>query len=107
MLIVIITCVCSGSTCPGVKIGAFRVSGGLLNPDDQDDSFHADEEALLRTAMTKFLPKASGKVLRAARCIFVMTPDNHFIIDTHPKHKQVGHAKCSLMYDYVLHIKQV
>jgi hypothetical protein len=49
----------------------------------------ADTEPL-KEALRRHMPKAHGEVLNFAACMFTMTPDNHFVIDTHPQHPQVS-----------------
>jgi sarcosine oxidase len=43
----------------------------------------------LADTVHRFFPGAAGPVLDFAACMFVMTPDGHFVIDTHPKYPQV------------------
>jgi hypothetical protein len=74
---------------PGVKVGIFGVSSDA-DPDtlDRDQMLPSDEQPL-RAFMERYLPQASGPLLRSSVCMFVMTPDGHFIIDQHPRHPQV------------------
>lgn len=44
---------------------------------------------VLREGMQAWFPDASGKMLKAAPCMFTYTPDHNFIVDRHPLHKQV------------------
>ena len=41
--------------------------------------------ALLRT----FMPAADGPLLESAVCMYTNTPDEHFVVDTHPAHPEV------------------
>ena len=52
----------------------------------------ADEAALRRCVRRYFPGAAAGRMARAAACTFTNTPDEHFIIDTHPRHPQVRRA---------------
>ena len=44
----------------------------------------------MRVPITKFFPVANHEMTKAAACMFTTTPDSHFIVDLHPKFKQVG-----------------
>lgn len=80
----------------GLKVG---LHGGppITDVDATDrrpsEAVIADSRDFIRT----FLPDAAGSPLVAARpCLYTMTPDQHFIIDTHPAYPNVGvSASCS------------
>lgn len=77
--------------CPaGVKIGKFCVSEPPCDPDNVDREMAAADTEPLEQALRRHMPKAHGDVLNFAACMFTMTPDNHFVIDTHPRHPQVS-----------------
>ncbi|WP_080835477.1 N-methyl-L-tryptophan oxidase [Cohnella massiliensis] len=74
----------------GVKIG--RHDGGV--PWEPGKDLHPfgsypEDEGDLRQALETFLPKAAGKLLRSAVCKYELTPDEHFIIDSHPLYPNV------------------
>ncbi|TVX96442.1 N-methyl-L-tryptophan oxidase [Cohnella terricola] len=74
----------------GVKIG--RHDGGEeWRPGEPLTPFGSlpEDEADLRRALGSFIPGAAGKLLRGAACKYEHTPDEHFIIDTHPVHPNV------------------
>mmetsp|Transcript_18999 Transcript_18999/g.48227 ORF Transcript_18999/g.48227 Transcript_18999/m.48227 type:complete len:460 (+) Transcript_18999:2973-4352(+) len=75
---------------PGFKIGRYNHLNEVVHPDSLDRSHltPADEEAL-RAAVRQYFPGADGKLLARSTCMFTNTPDNHFIIDRHPRHPQV------------------
>ncbi len=77
----------------GVKAGRMSVSG----PADLSQPGAAPDEAELaplRAALGAHLPGvAAGQLLRSSACIFTMTPDSHFVIDTHPRAPQ---ARCTV-----------
>jgi sarcosine oxidase gamma subunit len=74
----------------GVKIGKFCVSAPQCDPDNLDRDMAAADTEPLEEALRRHMPKAHGEVLNFAACMFTMTPDNHFVIDTHPRHPQVS-----------------
>jgi sarcosine oxidase len=69
---------------PGVKIGRYHHRGETTMPDTLDRGCHAEDEAALRAAVSRYLPGADGPLLRSAACMFTNTPDEHFIVDRHP-----------------------
>jgi sarcosine oxidase len=75
----------------GLKAG--RHDAGLpVDPDTMDRRVNAQEVAVLAGSIERLMPGATGEVLLAETCIYTMTPDQHFIIDRHPEHKQVIYA---------------
>jgi glycine/D-amino acid oxidase-like deaminating enzyme len=59
--------------------------GGLDLPDPTD----ADIDPI-RTTVAKYMPQLTGaRLLRAITCLYTLTPDENFIVDFHPSHKQV------------------
>ena len=82
------------------------------DPDHLDRQQRESDLAPLQAAVSAFMPHASGPVLDFAACMFIMTPDGHFVIDTHPKHEQVGFIEvcfhvclclCAMKYVVVCH----
>jgi glycine/D-amino acid oxidase-like deaminating enzyme len=47
-----------------------------------------DEQAII-SAIAPRIPALNGQISRAATCMYTMTPDEHFILDTHPQYPQV------------------
>lgn len=73
----------------GLKIGKFSVSAAC-DPDNLDRQQREADLLPLQAAVQEFMPHAAGPVTDFAACMFIMTPDGHFVIDTHPKHEQVS-----------------
>jgi len=48
----------------------------------------ADEEPV-RRFLREFLPAVDGKRQRASVCLYTLTPDRHFVLDTHPDYQNV------------------
>ena len=44
---------------------------------------------VLRDGISRYLPGANGRMLKAVACMFTNSPDSRFIIDEHPLHHQV------------------
>jgi glycine/D-amino acid oxidase-like deaminating enzyme len=76
----------------GLKIGKFSVSEAC-DPDNLDRQQRQADLLPLQAAVQEFMPHAAGPVTDFAACMFIMTPDGHFVIDTHPKHDQVSELR--------------
>ena len=72
----------------GAKV-AHHGSGVDADPDALDRSVRADEIAYARDALASFVPAAAGPFLRAAPCMYTLTPDEHFVVGAHPAHANV------------------
>ena len=80
----------SVSLCAGVKLGKFSVGAELCDPDNQQRQPQPEDIEPLQAALQRHMPHAVGELLQFSTCMFTMTPDKHFVIETHPKHQQVG-----------------
>lgn len=74
----------------GIKIGRHDTGEEWLpgEPIAPFGAFPEDEEDL-RRALDAFVPGAAGKLLASAVCKYEFTPDEDFIIDSHPEHANV------------------
>lgn len=74
----------------GVKIGRHDFEEEI-DPSTMNREFgsNPNDEGHLREFLDAFMPEASGKLKKAAICIYTRTPDGHFIIDQHPGHSHV------------------
>jgi len=43
----------------------------------------------MRQLLRRFLPDAEGELQSATVCVYTNTPDEHFILDYHPWHREV------------------
>lgn len=48
-----------------------------------------NEVDAVRPLVERLIPAANGRLLDSAVCLYTNTPDNHFILDTHPAHPAV------------------
>ena len=74
----------------GVKLG--RHDGGTpctLETVDRDFASDPRDERELRSFLESFLPQAAGRLERGSVCLYTMTPDEHFVIDYHPRYDNV------------------
>ena len=72
----------------GVKV-AFHHSGQITTPDEIDRRVRGDEIAEMRAALAAWLPDAAGAWQHSVACMYTNTPDEHFVIGLHPRHRQV------------------
>jgi sarcosine oxidase len=72
----------------GAKI-AFHHPGEVVDPDHVRHEIAPEELEAMRRILRRYLPAADGPLLSTAVCLYTRTPDNHFLIDSHPEHPQV------------------
>jgi sarcosine oxidase len=46
----------------------------------------------LRAPVSHLIPSLNGPLLKAATCMYTLTPDEHFVLALHPEHPQVAIA---------------
>jgi sarcosine oxidase len=73
----------------GFKIGKYHHRREPVDPDRMDRECHAEDEAVLREGIRSYFPDADGPTIAMRTCLFTNSPDEHFIIDTHPTLPQV------------------
>ena len=76
----------------GVKVAFFRADGTPADPDTVGREVHDHEVDFIRSYMAKYVPALDGELLYAKTCMYTNTPDEHFVISTHPEHPQVAIA---------------
>jgi sarcosine oxidase len=72
----------------GVKIGVHH-QGETSDPDRLNREIGAEEMTRADGLVRQHLPRAAGMLKSATVCMYTNTPDEHFILDTHPKYPQV------------------
>lgn len=71
---------------------AIHSGGEECSPSTIDRQIHPRDEFAIRSAIRSRIPSLNGEVSHAVTCMYTMTPDEHFIIDTHPNYPQVSLA---------------
>ena len=65
--------------------------------DAETRTFEPDQAALTRTVdfLGRYLPKALGPIIYTKTCLYTLTPDRDFVVDTLPGHPNVsvGHRR--------------
>ncbi|MGI4955162.1 MAG: N-methyl-L-tryptophan oxidase [Janthinobacterium lividum] len=74
---------------PGFKFGRYHHQSETGPADTLLREPDAADEALLRSFGERYFPDGSGPTMALRACMFTNTPDEHFILDHHPEHKQV------------------
>lgn len=74
---------------PGFKLGRYHHRNEKVDPDAMDRDCHPEDEAVLRQGIARYFPQANGPTLALKACLFTNTPDEHFILDTHPESDRV------------------
>lgn len=73
---------------PGVKLGRYHHLEEAVDPDEVREPDRRDEQ-LLREFAETYLPRAAGPTMGLETCLFTNTPDERFVVDTHPAHDNV------------------
>ena len=74
----------------GVKAGIHHSGEFVDHPDDVKRTVDPSEVELLRETLADVLPGlATAPVRETGVCLYTNTPDDHFIIDWHPKHPNI------------------
>ena len=77
---------------PGFKVGRYHHLEEVIDPDFAIKTVNSEDEAVLRSAVEKYFPKANGTTMTLKTCMFTNTPDEHFIVDLLPANPQVAVA---------------
>jgi sarcosine oxidase len=72
----------------GFKV-AIHHQGEATRPDSVRREVDGCETEAMRTLLRRFVPAANGSLKSAVVCMYTDTPDEHFILDYHPSHRQV------------------
>ncbi len=76
----------------GVKVAFFRADGKPADPETIDREIHGEEVEFVRGYLARYVPDLDGDFLYAKTCMYTNTPDEHFVISTHPEYPQVAIA---------------
>jgi sarcosine oxidase len=73
---------------PGFKI-AHHTRMTTTDPDAVQRSIQPGDEETFRGVLRDEIPAANGPLLSLRTCLYVNSPDLHFIVDQHPRHDRV------------------
>jgi sarcosine oxidase len=69
---------------PGFKLGRYDHFGSGGDPDTIAREPTLDDEAPLREFAERYFPEGAGSTVALKTCLFEPSPDEHFLIDSHP-----------------------
>lgn len=72
-----------------IKVAEHTSGETVLDPAHVDRSCQPEDLIRLNEFLTAYLPKAGLTPARHSVCLYTMTSDHHFIIDVHPRWKNV------------------
>lgn len=72
----------------GIKVAIHTVGQGCT-PETIDRTLHDADITNLQTLLQSRIPALTGPMVDYATCMYTLTPDEHFVIATHPDHPQV------------------
>ena len=75
-----------------VKAAFFRADGKPADPESIDREIHDEEVEFIRGYLARHVPSMNGDLVDAKTCMYTNTPDEHFVISTHPEHPQISIA---------------
>ncbi len=64
----------------GLKLAFYRQNEGTTTPEDIDRTVHPEEVDAMRRRATQLFPQLTGRLVKAATCIYASAPDDHFVI---------------------------
>lgn len=73
---------------PAVKV-ALHPGGQQTDPDQVDRTFHDADSLPVQNFTRQYLPELNRQMIEGQVCLYTITPDQHFIVDFHPIHKNV------------------
>lgn len=73
----------------GYKLTTFYGWDTVERPSEVDYTPDPEWVERIRDFARQYLPDAAGETVSTRRCLYTLTPDKHFIVDTHPNHPQV------------------
>jgi monomeric sarcosine oxidase len=78
-------------TLDSIAIKAAEDTGGqpLTDPMHDDQELRPDDEAQLRQFLAQLFARRVGARVHHKMCLYEKSPDDHFIVDTHPGHENV------------------
>lgn len=76
----------------GVKMAEHSGGANVESPLRLEREIDPLDLARVEAFAARCLPRVSRRLTRHAPCMYTMTPDEHFVVDRHPRHPQVAFA---------------
>jgi len=77
------------SDAEGLKVSKHFHEQEVVDPETYDRTTSARDEALIRAALTQFIPAADAPARAAKTCLYTMSDDAHFVLGRVPGHPQI------------------
>ena len=74
---------------PGFKFGRYHHRNEVTTAEGMRRDPDREDETMLRGFAERYFPRGAGPTLALRACMFTNTPDEHFVLDTHPDFPQV------------------
>jgi monomeric sarcosine oxidase len=75
-----------------MKIADHRAHAPIAGAGAIDRAIHPEDVATVTRFVERFFPAIEGGRVASKTCLYTMTPDEHFVIDRHPRHSNVHFA---------------
>ncbi len=72
-----------------IKVAKHHHGDETVDPDACDRTVSIADESLIRSALAAHLPDANGPRVKATTCLYTVTPDGDFIVDSLPGYPHV------------------
>jgi sarcosine oxidase len=72
-----------------LKVAKHHHDDETVDPDACDRTVSIADESLIRSALADHLPDANGRCVKSTTCLYTVTPDDHFVIDSLPGYPHV------------------
>jgi len=72
-----------------IKVAKHHHDDETVDPEAFDRTVSAADESLIRSALADHLPGANGRRVKSTTCLYTVTPDGDFIVDSLPGYPHV------------------
>ena len=72
-----------------IKVAKHHHGDETVDPDACDRTISIADESLIRSALAAHLPDANGHRVKATTCLYTVTPDGDFIVDSLPGYPHI------------------
>jgi sarcosine oxidase len=73
----------------GVKVGKHHGGEKIISPDQVNREITKEDQSPVRTFLRERIPWIDGSPISATTCLYTNSPDNHFLIDFHPRYRNM------------------
>jgi sarcosine oxidase len=74
----------------GVKVARHTGGDAVADPLHVNREIDPEDQRLVEDFVVAHLPGVECRLLHHSVCMYTMTPDEHFLVDRHPRHPQVA-----------------